>query len=170
MSIKTYAPHIEIVSLYTILAQHGIPKEAMNAFGSHEKVALHDPCPTRFERHLHEDVRTLLKVLELPYEEFKYNREKTLCCGSGGMLELTNPALAKEQMKSRAEQTACESIVSYCQSCAESMSKGGKNGVHLLDLIFTPEFSMKQEAQGSLKKWYNRFNSRQMISALKDNA
>ena len=50
------------------------------------------------------------------------------------------------------------------------MSKGGKNGVHLLDLIFNPDFAMKQEAQGTLKKWYNRFRSRQKISALKDDA
>ena len=168
MSIKTYAPHIEIVSLYSILAKHGIPKEAMNAFGSHEKVALHDPCPTRFERHLHEDVRTLLKVLELPFEEFKYNREKTLCCGSGGMLELTNPALAKEQMKTRAEQTACGSIVSYCQSCAESMSRGGKNGLHLLDFIFNAKEISHQPKQGVVKKWYNRYRSRKRIEALKD--
>jgi len=50
------------------------------------------------------------------------------------------------------------------------MNKGGKNGVHLLDLIFNPTFEMKQKEQGVLKKWYNRFTSRQMINALKDNA
>ena len=110
-------------------------------------------------------VNLIAEMIE-PYKGIIYDP----ACGSGGMLELTHAALAKEQMRTRANQTECESIVSYCQSCAESMSKGRKNGVHLLDLIFTPEFSMKQEAQGSLKKWYNRFNSRQMISALKDNA
>ena len=170
MSLKTYAPHIKIISLYSLLREIGLPEGAKDRHKNAPMMALHDPCPTRYETKIHDDVRALLEVLLLPYEEFKHNREKTLCCGSGGMLELTHAALAKEQMRTRANQTECESIVSYCQSCAESMSKGGKNGVHLLDLIFTPEFSMKQEAQGSLKKWYNRFNSRQMISALKDNA
>lgn len=139
MSLKTYAPHIKIVSLYSLLHEIGLPEASENRFANAPKMALHDPCPTRFERGLHEDVRALLRTLGLPFEEFKQNREKTQCCGSGGMLELTSPALAYEQMKSRAHQTACESIVSYCQSCAESMSRGGKNGVHLLDLIFNPD-------------------------------
>ncbi|AHJ12171.1 putative 4Fe4S cluster binding protein [Sulfurospirillum multivorans DSM 12446] len=170
MSIKTYAPHIKIVSLYSLLEQIGLPESAKERHKNAPKMALHDPCPTRYEKEIHKDVRTLLAQLGLPYEEFKQNREKTLCCGSGGMLELTHSGLAHEQMRSRANQTACESIVSYCQSCAESMSKGGKNGVHLLDLIFNPDFAMKQEAQGVLKKWYNRFSSRQKIHALKDDA
>ena len=168
MSIKNYAPHIKIVSLYSVLAQHGVPKNAINAFHQHSTVALHDPCPTRFEAHLHEDVRSLFQTIGLPYEEFKYNRDKTLCCGSGGMLELTNPSLAQEQMKSRAEQTTCENIVSYCQSCAESMSKGGKNGLHLLDYIFNSSIREKQVKQGTVKKWYNRYRSRKSIDKLKD--
>lgn len=170
MSLKTYAPHIKIVSLYSLLAQIGLPEAAKGRHHNASKMALHDPCPTRYEKEIHHDVRTLLAQIALPYEEFKQNREQTLCCGSGGMLELTNSALAHEQMRTRAHQTECESIVSYCQSCAESMNKGGKNGVHLLDLIFNPTFEMKQKEHGVLKKWYNRFTSRQMISALKDNA
>ncbi|ARU48013.1 hypothetical protein Sdiek1_0846 [Sulfurospirillum diekertiae] len=169
MSIKTYAPHIKIVSLYSLLVEIGLPESAKERHKNTLKMALHDPCPTRYEKKIHHDVRTLLAQIGLPYEEFKQNREKTLCCGSGGMLELTNSALAHEQMRTRASQTECESIVSYCQSCAESMNKGGKNGVHLLDLIFNPTFEMKQKEQGTLKKWYNRFSARQMISALKDN-
>jgi len=170
MSIKTYAPHIQIVSLYSLLAHVGLPAEAKERHKNAPKMALHDPCPTRYERAIHADVRTLLEQIGQPFEEFKQNRERTLCCGSGGMLELTHPTLAREQMKTRAHQTKCESIVSYCQSCAESMSKGGKNGVHLLDLIFNSTFGMKQKEQGVLKKWYNRFNTRLKISALKDDA
>ena len=170
MSIKTYAPHINIVSLYSLLAQIGLPETAKGRHLNAPTMALHDPCPTRYETKIHKDVRILLAQIGLPYEEFKQNREKTLCCGSGGMLELTHAALAHEQMKTRAHQTECESIVSYCQSCAESMNKGGKNGVHLLDLIFNPQFTMRQEKQGIFKKWYNRFISRQRIGSLKDYA
>jgi len=170
MSLKNYAPHIKIISLYSLLHEIGLPETAKNRYTNAPKMALHDPCPTRYEKVIHDDVRFLLEQIGLPYEEFTFNRERTLCCGSGGMLELTHPSLAHEQMKTRAHQTACESIVSYCQSCAESMSHGGKNGVHLLDLIFNPTFSMKQEAQGTFKKWYNRFTSRQKIDALKDKA
>jgi Fe-S oxidoreductase len=166
MSIKNHAPQIKIVSLYSLLRDIGVPESAQNAYAAFPKVALHDPCPTRFEGKLHDDVRALMRTIGLAYEEFKANREKTLCCGSGGMLELTNPALAQEQMRTRAHQTECESIVSYCQSCAESMSKGGKKGLHLLDFIFSD--TREQIAQGGIKKWYNRYRSRRMIDHLDD--
>lgn len=168
MSIKNNAPHINIVSLYSVLNEIGVPQEVVGCYSNTPKVALHDPCPTRYENKLHEDVRALMHTIGLPYEEFKANREKTLCCGSGGMLELTNPALAHEQMRTRANQTECESIVSYCQSCAESMSKGGKKGLHLLDFIFNPAMPNQQKEQGTLKKWYNRYRSRAIIDAIKD--
>lgn len=167
MSLKTYAPHIKILSLYEVLVDIGVPSYAINAYQNCEKVALHDPCSTRHEKSLQSAVRKLLDAIGLPYEEFKNNKTKTQCCGSGGMLEITNPALAKEKMCNRANQTKCESIVSYCQSCAESMSKGGKNGLHLLDFIFTPSFVMQQAKIGGLQKWKNRYLSRKMIEKVK---
>lgn len=117
MSLKEYSPNVKILSLYEVLADVGIPKEKENFYSDFEKVALHDPCPTRHEKNLQESVRKVLTLLGLSYEEFKSNREKTECCGSGGMLELTNQKLAFAQMQSRANQTTCKSIISYCQSC-----------------------------------------------------
>lgn len=170
MSLKTYSPHLKVVSLYEILAQFGIPKDKEHAFGAFAPVALHDPCPTRNQKALHVSVRELLAKMDLKIEEFKHNREKTECCGSGGMLELTNPKLALEQMYKRAHQTKCETIVTYCQSCAESMNKGGKNGVHILDLLFsdTIDVDFKQQKNSVLKKWYNRYRSKKNIEKLKE--
>ena len=168
MSLKEFSPNIKTVSLYDTLDDIGIPKNKENAYIKHKNVALHDPCPTRNEYTLHRSVRNIFDKLGLRYEEFKNNREKTECCGSGGMLELTNPKLASEQMNSRANQTKCDTIVSYCQSCSESVSKGGKNGVHILDLIFSDEEKkdFTQKKNGLVKKWYNRYKSKKMIERL----
>ncbi|WP_024955201.1 (Fe-S)-binding protein [Sulfurospirillum arcachonense] len=168
VSLKEFSPTINVVSLYDILAHVGIPKNKIGVYSTHKNVALHDPCPTRHENSLHVSVRKLLDKLGLNYEEFKNNREKTECCGSGGMLELTNPKLAIEQMNSRANQTSCDTIVSYCQSCAESMSRGGKNGVHILDLIFADNVieGFSQKKNSVVKKWYNRYKSKKMIEKL----
>lgn len=170
MSLKEYSPQVQTVSLYEILAQYGIPKNKENVFNDFEPVALHDPCPTREQKALHVSVRNLLDKMGLKIEEFKYNKEKTQCCGSGGMLELTNPKLALKQMQNRANQTSCETIVTYCQSCAESMSKGGKNGVHILDLLFAKEASsyFKQRKNSVIKKWYNRYRSKKNIQNFKE--
>ncbi len=169
MSIKEFSPHIKIKSLYEVLDNISLPKYTCKAYVNSPKVALHDPCPTRNETHLHVSVRNLMNKLGLEYEEFKNCREKTECCGSGGMLELTNPKLALKQINSRANQTKCDVIVSYCQSCSESMSRGGKKGVHILDLIYDQNMkeNMKQKKKGTAKKWLNRYYSKKMIERLK---
>lgn len=166
MSLKTHSPHVKTISLYEWLDQMGIPE---CSFEEAKPVALHDPCPTRHEHALHESVRSLLKKMKLSYEEFKYNRDTTQCCGSGGMLELTNPKLAREQMVSRANQTQCETIVSYCQECARSMSRGGKKGVHILDLLFNPLVakSFQQPFNNTLTSWVNRYKTKRMIQNFK---
>ncbi len=168
MSLKEFSPNVKTVSLYDVLADIGIPKEKIGAYSNHKNIAIHDPCPTRKEKSLHNSVRKLLDKLGIGFEEFKNNREKTECCGSGGMIELTNSKLATLQMNSRANQTKCDTIVSYCQSCSESMSKGGKNGIHILDLIFIDEVQedFVQKKNGLLKKWYNRYKSKKMIEVL----
>lgn len=168
ITLKHHSPHLKVVSLYEVLAEVGIPKHKENFYHNFEKIALHDPCPTRYEKKLQDSVRDVLSLLGIPYEEFKNNRNKTECCGSGGMLELTNAKQAKKQMTSRAQQTQCDTIISYCQSCAESMNKGGKNGVHILDLIFTQtnEKYFQQKKNSVLGKWYNRYKSKRMVEKL----
>lgn len=170
MSLKEHSPNVKAKTLYEILDEFGIPNEKEGLFSSFESVALHDPCPTRNQKSLHESVRSLLKKLGVNFEEFKHNKAKTECCGSGGMLELTNPKLAIEQMQNRANQTKCENIVTYCQSCSESMVKGGKNGIHILDLIFGDDIdkNFKQKQLGTVSKWYNRYKSKKMIDNIKE--
>lgn len=166
MSLKTLSPQVKTLSLYELLAQIGVPQRD---FSEAKPVALHDPCPTRLEKPLHEAVRQILRTIKLPFEEFKFNRDKTQCCGSGGMLALTNSKLAREQMVSRAHQTSCETIVSYCQECCSSMSRGGKNGVHLLDLLFdeTVAKTLTQPKHSTLTSWINRYKTKRMIASLK---
>ncbi len=165
MSLKTLSPHVNTVSLYEILADIGVPAQD---FSHVQPVALHDPCPTRHERPLQDAVRKILHTIKLPFEEFKFNRDKTQCCGSGGMLALTNPKLSREQMVKRANQTNCETIISYCQECCHSMSRGGKNGVHLLDLLFDEKVAsaMKQPTLTTITSWINRYKTKRMITKL----
>lgn len=166
MSLKECSPHVKTISLYEWLDMKGIPE---CSFEHAQIVALHDPCPTRLEKSLHESVRSLLNKMKLPFKEFRFNREKTQCCGSGGMLDVTNPKLAKQQMVSRANQTECQTIITYCQECARSMSRGGKSGVHILDLLFTPSVaqSFKQPLHGALTSWINRYKTKQIIKNFK---
>ena len=166
MSLKTFTPHVKTISLYEWLDYMGIPE---CSFEDAQTVALHDPCPTRHELALHQSVRSLLNKMKLPFEEFEFNREKTQCCGSGGMLDLTNSKLAHQQKVSRANQTDCETIVSYCQECSSSMTRGGKNGIHILDLLFDETIvkNFKQPRLNLLTSWMNRYKTKQKIKNFK---
>ncbi len=70
------SPHIKVKSLYEVLDSIELPKFTTKAYVNIPKVALHDPCPTRYESILHVSVRNLMDKLGLRYEEFKNSKEK----------------------------------------------------------------------------------------------
>lgn len=169
MTLRRFSPGLSVVSLYEVLLETGIPERCWQEMPT---AVLHDPCPTRRESAMQESVRELLTQMRYPFEEFELNRRCTICCGSGGMLELKNPRLALRQMRKRCAQTERDLIISYCQSCVEAVEKGGKRGLHLLDLIFndkvSPEF--RQPRQGTLRRWINRYRSKRIIARLAGSA
>ena len=159
MTIKKFSPNLTIRSLYEVLPEVGIPSRDHSAM---PPAALHDPCPIRKEAAIHAGVRNLLEQMRYPFEEFGLNRTQTVCCGSGGMLEMIDYARALAKMRLRCAQTECDVIISYCQTCVESLGKGGKRGLHLLDLIFSENMAANftQPAQWPLRRWVNRYRSK----------
>lgn len=161
VTLQATSPGLTVRTLYEVLAETGIPARDYSAM---PPAALHDPCPTRKETALHDSVRELLTRMRYPFEEFALNRERTICCGSGNMLELTNPERALAMMRKRCGQTSHAVLISYCQTCVEAFNKGGKRGVHLLDLIFNenmrPDFA--QPRQGFLRRWVNRYRAKRL--------
>lgn len=165
-TLKVNSPDIEVASIWEILALAGIPETLRK-----EKIkpdfttALHDPCPTRSYPAVHDSVRHILKELAVDFAEFKFNRQKTLCCGAGGMLNITNPQAALSWMQKRAAQTEAETIVTYCQECVVSLQKGGKKSLHLLDLVFNPDTLANKinRNPGLLARWYNRYKTKKIL-------
>lgn len=158
----TFSKHLDIkvTSLYELIQT----KKHLDL----NEVALHDPCPTRYQPHIHEAARQLLDNLGVDYVEFDLNRENTLCCGSGAMVSVTNSKLASLQKTRRANQTDKAMIVSYCQECVESMRLGGKQAIHLLDLVYKEAHEwVFDDNQSSLVKWLNRVNLNNSIKNIK---
>lgn len=156
------SPAIEVVSLYEFIQENGIP-ENRRGLGKKLPLAftLHDPCPTRNEDHLHEAVRDVLEQLGLEVQEMTFNRGTTLCCGSGGMVPTTQPAIGKAHMERRASEAQTDYILTYCQECVQSMRRGGKKAFHLLDLLFDDDFlAIPQVNQPALSRWKNRFQGK----------
>lgn len=162
MTISDTTETVEVISLWETLSYFGIP-ESKKGIGKNldQKFTIHDPCPTRNVNVIHESIRDIISQLELKSQEMKNNRGNTLCCGSGGMVFVTQADIAKAHAERRATESNTDHIITYCQECVESMRKGGKNSFHILDVLFNEEFeNMNQKNNSTIKKWINRYKSK----------
>ncbi len=167
MTIGKNSKDINVVSLWEILAKLGLPPESLNVGQDLDVIfTIHDPCPTRNVDIIHKSVRDIADQLGIKTQERKFNKNKTLCCGSGAMVSVTQGKIAENHKKRVAnEEGTRDHVLSYCQECVESIREGDKKTYHILDLIFPSDGSggpdglldLKQENQATLKKWLNRY-------------
>jgi glutamate synthase (NADPH/NADH) small chain len=94
----------------------------------------------------------------VPIEELRLSREKTECCGFGGLMQVANPALAREVVARRARESVLD-YVTYCAVCRDNLSAADKRTVHLLDLIF-PDPAEKDPASRKRPGWSQRQENR----------
>ena len=139
--------HFRLTSLYEVLAEQGIPdpcKQGECTF------SLHDSCPTRYEETLQESVRTLVRGMGYQIEEMEYSRDKTRCCGMGGMIAYADLKLSNRIIKKRAAE-AKHDVLTYCASCREAFGFLGKPSLHILVLIFNPDWEQDRIKPAKLR-------------------
>jgi len=137
-----------VMSAYEVIAKAGIPlptKKTECVF------SLHDSCPARYETLLQDSVREIVRQLGIQVSEMKCSREKTRCCGMGGMVGRADFKLANRMTKRRVME-AEHDILSYCASCREAFAFIGKPSLHLLDLIFNLNWEQGRRKPARLRK------------------
>lgn len=132
-SFKTHAPDIEILSFWELFDQYG--PQQLGDRKSHAPVAVHDPCSTRYEAHIQDAVRNILKKMGCVIEELPLSREKTECCSYGGLMWLANRPVAEKVVQRRIAESK-QDYVTYCAMCRDFFARRGKRTLHLLDLIY----------------------------------
>ena len=100
-----------------------------------QQMTIHDACPIRTEKRVHDAVRALLARMNIRVMEPEHTRDTSICCGDSLYGQLPAEKV-KEYMKNRADQMPCEDVVVYCVSCVKAMFIGGKRPRHLVDLLF----------------------------------
>lgn len=168
-TIEKYSPDIKIKSLYELIAEIGIPKSKFG-FGKNIDIvfSIHDPCPTRMETNIHDSIRKIMIQLDLKVSELEYSRENTMCCGSGGMLMITNKTIALKQKNKRGNQAKSDYVITYCQECVESMKVSGKKSIHILDILFNKNMSnFNQIELSTTTKWINRYKTKKSIDKIR---
>lgn len=168
MTISENSPNLKVRSLWEIIPEIGLPEELVGKGKvSDIEFTIHDACPTRYNSGIHDGVRWIAKELGYKIKESDNSREKTSCCGFGGMVVPANPELAKELMKKSSSELISEYVITYCASCREAMAIGGKNSVHILNLLFNSEWNSNSEfpglPKGFIENWVNRYKTKTEI-------
>lgn len=166
--VEKHSPDLKVTSLWTLLDEIGLPEEAKGiGKDSDLTFAIHDSCPTRNVPEIHQSIRNIMGELGYSTEELNHNKEKTRCCGMGGMVGAADFELAKSVMVSRGEEAKSEHMLVYCASCRDAMAIAGKKPLHILDLIFGGPYHSNREISTAmanpLKNWTNRYKSKKAI-------
>ena len=138
----------EVYPLWTSLAEQIQKADIASNKG---KYIWHDPCPTKRDMEQQNAVRALLKQADCDYIEPLHSGCSTICCGNFHMMHTLRPETSA-QMKQRrlAEFSQERIIVSSCEGCLSSFRSGGRECLHLLELLFG-----KSKKRG----WNNRFQT-----------
>jgi Fe-S oxidoreductase len=168
VTMKAYSPNQRVRSLWEVLPEIGLPDGVKGiGKGTDLTIAVHDSCPTRDMTPIHVGIRWIMKELDYAVEEPPHTRAETRCCGFGGMVVPANPPLALRIMKRRTGEVKSDCMVTYCAACRESMVRGGKKAVHILDLIFgdrwTSQSAFPGLPSGPIKGWANRHKAKRLI-------
>ncbi len=157
-SFKAHLPEVEVLSLWDLMAERGLPAGAQP--GNGRVVNVHDACATRHEAGLQDNVRALLDRLGYAVEELPRSKARTTCCGYGGVQWLADPVVADKVIARRVEEGSAD-YVAYCAMCRDFLARGGKPTVHLLDLIFgTSGADFETAAERPALGWSQRHENR----------
>jgi Fe-S oxidoreductase len=134
---ERYLPEIEIVSLWEIINDCGLPA-ARAGRSDGRALHIHDACGARHNNKVQDSVRRMVTDMGYQIEELEYSRDKTKCCGYGGMVFYANRDQAKGFADDRLRESR-EDLIVYCAMCKDLFASGGKRTFHILDLIFAEE-------------------------------
>lgn len=147
---KAAKPEMKVINLWQIFAEYGLPKAERNP----QTVAIHDPCTARHDTDLQEAVRQILVEAGYVVTELEYSRQKTKCCGYGGLVFYGDKGMAGEMVKNRTAESHLD-FVAYCSVCRDYFVRAGKPSYHILDIIWgqdTVNQALKKGADISQKE------------------
>jgi Fe-S oxidoreductase len=126
---------------------------------------LHDPCTSRTFPAMQKAVRSLLAKAGCQFKEAPGSGPDAKCCGMGGLVAYTDANWAGELSKMRADELGGD-LVTYCASCREAMRPYDRDGLHVLDLLFTKDLdaAKKEEAHGAADTKANQLKTRELLS------
>jgi glutamate synthase (NADPH/NADH) small chain len=152
-------PQVPVVSLWQLMEETGLPHPT--DAGLKSALAIHDPCTTRPYPAIQDCIRRIMGYLQITGEELPLGRDKTECCGFGGLMQNANPTLAREVATCRSRSSPRD-YLTYCAMCRDSLAAVGKRALHILDLIF-PDAAEPDPASRPRARWSERLENRERL-------
>ena len=157
-TFERYLKEIPYISLWEIFNRYGLPESSKKDTG--HAVNVHDACGTRYNKEFQDNVRKIASDLGYQIHELKYTKEKTKCCGYGGLVFYANREQQKEFVKDRINECGDDLLV-YCAMCKDLFVDEGKRTYHILDLIFAED--MEKTALKKMPNLSQRHSNRAQL-------
>ena len=142
-----------VTGIWEVLEGIGLPEKAKRA---DKPIAIHDACGARGDHGTQDAIRRIAESLGCTVEETEYDRDKSPCCGYGGLTQFTNREVAKKMTDKCLERSDLP-YLSYCMACRDRFAREGRESMHLLELVYgtsadhCPDISEKRYNRLSLK-------------------
>jgi len=164
-TIRDLLPGTKTTSIYEVMAETGLPEGL--AGGKKSVFNLQDACGARQSPEIHEAVRHLVQAAGHGWEEMAHTRERSLCCGSGGMVPAVAPDLARQLTEARLAEAKFD-LLTYCAACRARFAAAGRPSLHLLELIFNPDWRAARSIPpaSSLTRWLRRWRLKKHFQSL----
>ena len=144
----------ELRGIWDVLEEIGLPE------GVHKlerPMALHDSCGARGDAATQASIRRLAATLGVRLTDTPYDRDRSPCCGYGGLTAYANREVAGEMTEQCLERSD-EPYLSYCMACRDRFARQGRESRHLLELVYgtdagaPPDISEKRWNRLTLKR------------------
>ena len=131
---RQFLPEIPGVFIEELMLAWGLP-EGAGECAAGKRFALFDPCASRQEPELQENVRKILEKAGICFAEIPGNGKYANCCSYGGQYSIAAPDYAKRVIQ---ERTAASDLpyLCYCANCRDTFAGQDKDAVHLFDILF----------------------------------
>ena len=144
---------LQVHGVWEILEEIGLPEKAARL---NKPIVVHDACGARGDAETQASIRRIAESLGCQIEETPYEKDKSPCCGYGGLTQYTNREVAKEMTDKCLERSDLPNL-SYCMACRDRFAREGRESMHLLELVYgtsadhCPDISAKRYNRLALK-------------------
>lgn len=145
----------EVRGIYEVLTEGDAVDETAPNRGT---VAVHDPCPSRFDPKRQQAVRELIRRAGYAIEELPEHGRTTRCCGQGGTVEGVRPGTVDREAARITAQGQGRLLVSSCAACVNTLGRRAE-ACHVVDLL-GGEALPSQRPLSSARRWLNRLRLR----------